>query len=160
MFKFELVQNEKLIASYRQSEAALIKTGVITPLAIYIPWYFLLKYELAANFVTWLSLWTAFVLIYALNSYLLWLLNCYLVTNKRLVVIRYKSLLTKQVLEAPLERILNVSYSSSGLMASLFNFGDVLVQTAGLTEPLQLARVSEPGKIKDFIWQIHQKINH
>jgi hypothetical protein len=45
-------------------------------------------------------------------------------------------------------------------MASLFNFGDVLVQTAGLAEPLQLARVSEPGKIKDFIWQIHQKINH
>ena len=117
MFKFDLVQNEKLISSYRQSEASLIKAGVITPILIYLPWYFLLKYELAANFTAWLFIWTLGVLFYFINQYLLWLLNCCLITNKRVVIISYKTLLSKQVLEAPLERILNVSYKSSGIMA-------------------------------------------
>jgi hypothetical protein len=59
--------------------------------------------------------------------------------------------------ETPLERILNVSFQIKGFWQSLFRFGTVEVQAAGLTNPLTLKNVSQPDKVKDFLWKVHNQ---
>jgi hypothetical protein len=61
--------------------------------------------------------------------------------------------------ETPLERILNVSYQIKGFWPSLFRFGVVEVQAAGLADPLSLKNISQPEKVKDFLWKICNKQN-
>lgn len=151
MFKLDLLENERTIALYRQSEAILIKSVFIVFLLIYFPWYFLLKYDLAGMYTRLLFFWTLLVLIYSINKYILWLINCYIITNQRLIIINYKSLFNKTVLETRIKGILNVGFSTKGIMSALFVFGDVKAQAQGLAEPLVLKNVGKPSQVKDFL---------
>src|SRR6266404_3543882 len=160
MFKFNLLENERIFGIYRQAESVLFKPVIIIFIAIYFPWYFLLKYELAGQYSRLLFFWTILVLLYAVNKYLLWLLNLYLVTDRRLIAISYKNLINKQVLESPLDRILNIGFVRKGFWQSLFNFGAVVVQASGLPEPMLLKNISKPSEIKDFLWKVHQKFGN
>lgn len=157
MFNFQLQENEKLVRVYRQTETVLFKPVLWLFALIYFPWYFLLKYDLAQNFIRLLLFWTLLVMLYEVNKYLLWRLNVYLVTNNRLIQVAYQSLLNKKVLESPLDRILNVSFSSKGFWQSLFKFGAVEVQVAGLPEPIVLKNLKDPGEVKDFLWKAHNQ---
>lgn len=155
MFKIDLLPSEKLINIFRQTEATLFKPVLIIFILIYFPWYFLLKYELAASYVRLLFFWTLLVLIYAIRKYLLWLLNVYLLTNKRLIGVNYTGLFTKKVLESPLDRILNVSFEAKGFWQAIFGYGSVVTQVAGLPEPIILKNIAHPEKVKDVLWKAH-----
>lgn len=155
MFKFDLLENEKVLTIYRQTEVVLFKPVIIVFVLIYLPWYFLIKYELAQTYDRAAVFWTFLVMLYALHKYLIWLLNAYIVTSKRLIKIEHKNVLNKKVLETPLERILNVSYQIKGFWPVLLKFGTVEVQAAGLTEPMALKNVSQPEKVKDYLWKMH-----
>jgi membrane protein YdbS with pleckstrin-like domain len=157
MFKFDLLENEKVLNIYRQTEAVLFKPVLIIFVMIYFPWYFLIKYELVGNVDRLLLFWTFLVLLYGIHKYFVWLLNAYIVTDKRLINVAHKSLFNKKVVETPLERILNVSFQIKGFWQSLFRFGTVEVQAAGLAAPLILKNVSQPDKVKDFLWKIHNQ---
>jgi hypothetical protein len=154
MLKFPLLENEKLVKVYRQSEVVLFKPVLVVFILIYFPWYFLLKYELIANYPKLMVAWTLLVFLYAANKYFLWLLNIYLVTNKRLVCVNYHNLLNKQVSETPLQHVLSVSFTIKGFLESLFRYGSVEVRAQGLHEPMLLKNLSQPSKAKDFIWQV------
>ncbi len=155
MFKFDLLENEKVLNVYRQTEAVLFKPVLLIFVLIYFPWYFLIKYELVSKYDRLLLFWTFLIILYAVHKYLVWLLNAYIVTDKRLINVQHKSVLNKKVVETPLDRILNVSFQIKGFWQSLFKFGTVEVQAAGLSEPLALKNVSQPEKVKDFLWKIH-----
>lgn len=157
MFKFNLHPNEKLENIYRQSEVVLIKPVLIIFILIYVPWAFLIKYELDFQFRRLLLFWTFVVLAYGINKYLLWLLNCYLITSQRVVVIIYHQIFKKQVIESPIERILNISFQTKGFFSSLLRYGDVEVQIVGLVEPLVFKNVKNPERVKDILWNIHNK---
>lgn len=157
MFSFNLLENEKLVSVYRQTEATLFKPVLIIFVLIYFPWYFLLKYELAGAYIRLLFFWTLLVLIYAVRKYLLWLLNVYLLTDKRLVIVNYRGLFAKKVVESPLGRILNVSFSSKGFWQTLFQLGSVEVQVAGLHEPMILKNIAHPSELKDTLWKAHNR---
>ncbi len=153
MFKLNLLPNEKIIKFFRQSESVLFKPVLIIFLLIYLPWYFLIKYDLVSNYTRLLLFWTILVLFYGVNRYILWLINIGLLTDKRIINIRYKNLFNKKVLEAPLERVLNVSSSRHGFLQTLFGVGSVEIQVAGLPEPMLLKYLASPEKAKDLLWQ-------
>ena len=69
-------------------------------------------------------------------KFILWYLNVYIVTTARFIEIQREDLFQKEVLETPLERILNVSFRTTGLFSVVFGYGDVLVQVVGLGEPM------------------------
>ena len=155
MFKFNLLPNEKVEHIYRQRESVLFKPALVILLLIYLPWFFLIKYDLAGSFLKLLFVWTVVVLAYGINKYLLWLINVYLLTNRRLVLIIYHNLFSKKVLETPLQRILNISFTKKGFWQTLFAYGSVVVQVAGLPEPMVLHNVGHPEQVKDLLWQSH-----
>src|SRR5258708_32662109 len=61
----------------------------------------------------------------------------------------------KYVGETALDRVLNVSFSTTGFISTLFHYGDVHVQVVGIEHPLVLKSVPNPGDVKDFIWKLH-----
>jgi hypothetical protein len=158
MFKFDLLPNEKVLNIYRQSEVVLFRPAIIIMALIYFPWFFFVKYELADRFSRLLIFWTFLVLIYAVHSYMLWLVNIYLVSNRRLVHVSHKNLLNKKVSESPLDKIINVSFSIKGFWQSIFGFGNVEAQVLGLSEPIVFKNVSKPSAVKDFLWTVHAEI--
>ncbi len=154
--KINLHPGEELLFTNHESEIVLSKSVLIILVALYVPWFFAIKYDVAAQYRAWLFLWTLIVMGYGVRSYVIWSMNRYTFTSKRLIRLLHQGVFKRVVMETPLERILNVSYKTTGLWSVLFGFGDVEVQVVGLIEPIILKNIKHPQQIKDYLWDLHQ----
>ena len=158
MFKHTIHDDEQLLRVYRKHELTLSTKIIQVFVLLFVPWYFGIKYDFifSAPLNTKLFIfWTLLVAMYALYAFLVWSVNIYIITTKRLVHISHSGIFKKTVNETPLDRILNVSFRTTGFFSTLFHYGDVLVQIVGLDQPLVLKDVPSPSDVKDFIWKIH-----
>jgi len=83
-----------------------------------------------------------------LQAFLLWYFNIYIVTNKRIVDIDFYHLFYKQISEAPLENVQDITNREVGLLQNWFDFGDVFIQTAGETENFEFINVRDPDGVQ------------
>jgi hypothetical protein len=157
MFSVNLRQGEQLSHVYRQTKFVLAKPFIICFALIYFPWALISKYGMFGQYNRLIFFWAAIILFYFAYKTAKWAINCYIITNQRLIAIIYASLFSKQVLETPIERILNISFKKKGIYGSVLNFGDVEIQIVGLTEPMIFKKIQHPEIVKDLLWQIHIK---
>ena len=64
-------------------------------------------------------------------EFTIWYFNVGLITNKRIIDLDVSGILYKHMSETRLNLIEDVSYAQVGSIRSIFNYGDVLMQTAG-----------------------------
>lgn len=88
---------------------------------------------------------------FILTNFLHWFFNIYIVTNERIVDIDFYYLLYKHFSEAELTKIQDISFTSSGMLATLFDYGDVNVETAGELPTLDFEAVPHPERIVETI---------
>jgi len=88
---------------------------------------------------------------YVLLKFTLWYFHVGIITNKRVVDIDIHGILYKDISEARNEYIQDVSYSQIGAVRSLFNYGDVFVQTAGSMQNIEFDRAPRPATIARII---------
>lgn len=68
---------------------------------------------------------------YALVSFMTWFYNIFIVTEQRVVDIDYSNTVIHNVAETKMSHIQDVNYTQVGFISSIFNYGNVFVQTAG-----------------------------
>ncbi len=91
------------------------------------------------------------VFAYAYINFLSWFYNISFVTTKRVVDIDFSELVYKNVAATKLSLVQDVSYSQIGVIRSLFDYGDVLVQTAGAMDNFDLSAVPQPERVVSII---------
>ena len=91
------------------------------------------------------------VLGFILVEFTIWYFNVGLVTNKRIIDLDVSGILFKHVSETKLNLIEDVSYAQIGAIRSIFNYGDVLVQTAATYANFEFDRAPEPARIVRII---------
>jgi len=80
-------------------------------------------------------------------------LDAWIITNKRIIDIEQKGFFARQVSSFPIERIQDVTYDVSGVIAMWLHFGDVRIQTASITDNLVMRQVPFPEEVKEAIMQ-------
>lgn len=80
-----------------------------------------------------------------------WFYNISIVTNKRLVDIDYSNLISHDLAITKVELVEDVRYTQMGFVQSLFNYGDVFVQTAGKHENFDFLKVPKPALVTTII---------
>ena len=68
-------------------------------------------------------------------------------TNERVVDVDFYNLIDKRVSEASLSKIQDVSYTTAGVFGTLFNYGDVFIQTAAEVSEFKFDLVPFPEKV-------------
>jgi len=101
-------------------------------------------------------IWYLLTVAFALESFLSWYFNVYIVTNKRIVDIDFWGLLYKNVSEATYENIEDVTYSTGGVLQTMFNFGSIIIQTAAEQREFEFDGVPNPAEIYDKITDLVQ----
>lgn len=96
-------------------------------------------------------LWYMFVFASIIENILFWYFNTYIVTNKRLIDVDFRSLLYRDIKEAQLSDIEGISEQMSGILGSLFNLGDVIVETAAKSQRIEFLSVPNPDEVADRI---------
>ncbi|MBI5619560.1 PH domain-containing protein [Candidatus Gottesmanbacteria bacterium] len=132
---------------------ALIALMVLAP-TLFFP--FFLRYTPMPQlpigyFVVGTVFWYVATFGFALANFLYWFFNIYIVTNERIVDIDFLYLLYKQFSQAELTRIQDITYTTGGIFAALFNYGNVYIQTAGELPNLEFEKVPHPEQVVETI---------
>ncbi len=166
--KFETQESdEEVVLFLRQHLVMLAPTallGIVMLLAppVLLPFFFRfleLPFVVPGTYVVvGTVLWYVMTFGVVLAQFLHWFFNIYVVTNERLVDIDFVNLLYKEFSEARLEKIQDVSFTSRGLLAATFNFGNVKVQTAGEQPNFTFDAVPDPDEVVRTISELAQKV--
>lgn len=153
--RIPLRPEEQLLRVYHQSAHVLLNPISLSLAAIVVPLIPLVRYGLFREYLGLVLLYIIIVLGVLIRKIIIWKFNKYIITNQRLIKTSHEGLFKRLVVETPLDRILNVSYKTTGMISVLLDFGDVEVQVVGLIEPILLKNIPYPAKIKDYLWQAH-----
>ena len=88
---------------------------------------------------------------FILAKFLGWFINIYIVTDERVVDIDFYYLLNKHFSQAELGKIQDISYMSKGIFSTIFNYGNVVIQTAGETPNFEFDKVPNPERVVEAI---------
>jgi len=74
--------------------------------------------------------WYLGLAFFVIQNLLLWFYNVYIVTDERIIDVDFFGLLYKNVNAMQIRKIEDVNYSQVGMFSSIFNYGNVVIQTA------------------------------
>lgn len=92
-------------------------------------------------------LWYLLTLAYVLENFLSWYFNVDVVTDERIVDIDFYSLIYKEISHCKIDQIQDVTFKMGGIVRTIFNYGDVLIQTAAEVPVFEFESVPQPALV-------------
>lgn len=102
-------------------------------------------------------IWYLITTAYLLESFLTWFFNVYIVTDERIVDIDFYNLIYKEVSDANIDKIQDVTYKMGGVIRTLLNYGDVMIQTASEVPNFEFLAVPKPDKIAKVLQDLRME---
>lgn len=106
-------------------------------------------------------LWYLFTLAFVLENFLSWYFNVDVVTDERIVDIDFYSLIYKEISHCKIDQIQDVTFKMGGIVRTIFNYGDVLIQTAAEVPVFEFESVPRPAlvvqKLNELILEEEQE---
>lgn len=149
--------NEQLIKIARRHVIFLMPAFFSWPLLILA--VLVLRYVLDFNFWGYwllvLTLVIVIVLLVVLHRFYIWRSNALIITNQRVVENEQFGFFSKTVTELLYRDIREISYSKDGINASVYDYGDLKMRTAGDSDVV-VEKIAQPDEVVDLINQIRQ----
>lgn len=98
-----------------------------------------------------------FMLTFSLNVWVDNYLDVWTLTNMRIISRNQLGWFNRTNSELELSKVQDVAVSQRGILATIFNYGDLHVQSAGATERFLLKNVPNPVKVSRFIQKLHEE---
>lgn len=153
MYEFpEKRPDEKVIRMLRRHKIFFLKPifySLIILLLMIVPFYFLVLENWLAIGIVALGI----ILIVGMfwYFYFLWKRDYYILTDQRIIDIDQNALFSRVFNEMPLDKIQDVSSQVVGLLSTVFNFGNVIIKTAGPAEDVVIEMISHPQGVTQEI---------
>ena len=91
--------------------------------------------------------WYLITIAFTLEKFLSWFFNVNIITDERIIDIDFHSLIYKEVTEAKVDNIQDQTFKMGGAVRTIFNYGDVYVQTASEVPNLEFLAVPKPALV-------------
>jgi uncharacterized membrane protein YdbT with pleckstrin-like domain len=93
------------------------------------------------------TLWYLMVFAFAFERFLLWYYNVYIISDERIIDVDFMSIHHKEIAQAKVDNIQDVTFVVTGFLQSMFNYGTVYIQTAGEEREFDFVDVPHPDKV-------------
>lgn len=101
-------------------------------------------------FLIWYLLTTAFIL----EKFLYWYFNVCIITDERVIDVDFVNLLYREISEANIDQIQDVSVEIGGGIKTFFGYGNVLIQTAAEVQKLEFIAIPSPDKVAKILREL------
>lgn len=160
-------QGEEIELLLRQHWVTNVPWILVTIISLFLP-----PLLLSINSITGLSfrsqvphnillgiiiIWYLFVLAYIIQNFFYWYFNIYIITTKKLLDITMQNLLNIYSTAIRLDDVQSSRYQFYGLLGSLFDFGDVMIETAAEGQDINFVAVPKPDLVRDRIEDLQNK---
>lgn len=112
-----------------------------------------LKFMFVGRMTWYLMTWA-----FAFERFLNWYYSIFIVTNERAVDIDFHNLMSRTVTHINLNHIEEPVMRQAGFGSTMFNYGFVLVQTAGKNQTVECAACPWPHKVVDIINRLSEEL--
>lgn len=98
--------------------------------------------------------YVAAVWIFVFQDFVNFYLDMWIVTNERVINIEQNGLFQRTSSELHLTSIVDVTSDVKGFFATIFNYGDIIVQTAGEQEHFHFQQIAHPEEVRQTILKL------
>jgi hypothetical protein len=85
------------------------------------------------------------------ESFLKWFYRVYIITDERIIDVDFLSMVYKDVSTTKIDKIEDITALNTGFLASLVDYGTVIIQTAATKQELQFEGVPHPSKVTSLL---------
>lgn len=154
--------NEKILLLLRRHHITNVPWILVTLLLVFVPGFILPNFPLLdflpARFQLMAGVfYYLIVTAYVLESALSWYFTVNIVTNERIIDVDFINLIYREVSDARLDKIQDVTDNMGGVIGTLFNFGDVILQTAGAEVDVEFDNIPNPGQVHKLLDELTSK---
>lgn len=160
-------EDEKVIMITRKHWLMLVLPFIVATfsgaLLIYFFWTAFSKGELmtgkldSSAKIAFALLVVLYVLLVAFGSWLTRYLNVLILTNKHIVDVNQKAFFARSVSTLELKNIEDVCIDKNGFFATIFDYGNIKIQTAGELPNFELSGVADPEKVQRTIMEAKEQ---
>lgn len=86
-----------------------------------------------------------------IKTMVVWRFTAMVITNRRIIDFDQHGLFVRQLSEAPFVNVQDITLSQKGVLALLFNYGTIKVQTAGTSGALEFPYIRRPREIHEIL---------
>lgn len=132
--------------------ASLIILGVLFIFLVIFGFPDILREPLGYNiFVVMTSAYFLLIIPFMTVAFIDFYYDLHIVTDRRLIDIDQNQLFSREVNELALEEVQDVTTRNNGIARSFFDFGDVIIETAGSQQKFEFNSVLHPREIASII---------
>jgi uncharacterized membrane protein YdbT with pleckstrin-like domain len=151
-------KKEKIVLLLRRHPVTNVPWILLTIFLIFAP--FFIKSLVSLDFIPGnyqlilFLCWYLLTFAFAFERFLTWFFNVNILTDERVIDVNFPTLLYREITETKIDKIQDVNIKTGGYIRSLFNFGDVLIQTAGAIPEICFEDVPDPQRVSQVINQL------
>lgn len=105
------------------------------------------------------QVYTLFLTLALFVIFVIYYLNIQIITNLRIVDIDQIGLFSHTVSELHIDKIEDVTSQTNGVLGTIFDYGDVYVQTAGTVDRFEFCNVPNPAGIEKIILDLYEQVH-
>jgi len=98
--------------------------------------------------------WYLITLAFIFENFLNWFFNVNIITDERIVDIDFDNLIYKEISEMAIDKIQDVSVRTGGVVRTIFNYGDVFIQTAAEVTNFDFLAVPNPERVTKILEEL------
>ena len=102
------------------------------------------------------QVYTLFLVLSLFLIFNFYYLSLQIITNVRIVEISQEGLFSHTISELNVDKIEDVTSQVNGIFGTIFNYGDVIIQTAGKEEHFIFERVPNPSQIEKVVLDLYE----
>lgn len=148
-------KKEKIVLLLRRHVITNVPWVLLALLMVLVPW--IVKLFISFDFIPFryqlMSLigWYLLTFAFVFERFLSWLFNVNILTDERVVDIDFPTILYREISSTKTDQIQDVSVKIGGFIRSLFDYGEILIQTAGTIPEICFEAVPHPTRVAEII---------
>lgn len=153
-----LRENEELISLVRKHPLAFAKTGLIASLLLITPFFLMFSlFQLKEIGLVLFIVILVAGLLCLIRVIRMWRYNVFLITDKRVILIKQRGLWDRHVSEIEYEKIQDIAFRIKGIKQTLFRFGSIKIQIHSSESAMIVNQVPNPQKLQQLLLSIKRK---
>lgn len=98
--------------------------------------------------------WYMISVAFIFENFLSWFFNVNIVTDERIIDIDFVNLIYKEISDADIDKIQDVTVKVGGVVQTIFNYGDVYIQTASERPRFEFLSVPKPEEVAKILQEL------
>jgi len=104
--------------------------------------------------VVGMLIWYLVTIAYVFEQFLGWYFNVFVVTDERIFDVDFAHLTYREITDASIDQIQDVTTKLGGVLGTVLNYGTVFIQTAGAKPMIEFEQVPSPDEVANVLREL------